>query len=326
MKKIFSLKTAIFIIGFLFPINAYCADMYLQPCGQAVGVKMYTDGLIVIDICSVADISGKQAYCKELRKGDIILSAEGQKLSSASELKNIVSNNPKNITLEVKRNNETINISTTPIVTSEGATLGLWLRDSTAGVGTLTYYNPSTGDFGALGHGICDIDTLTLMPLQNGSITDCDVDNVIKSSNGFVGELECSFYNNNIGTILDNNDYGIFGKSDIELSGLPLIKVAKSDEIKTGKAKIYAEVDAGGIKEFEINIKKLNRNNDNGRDMVIEITDPDLLKRTGGIVQGLSGSPIVQNDLFVGAITHVFINNPTRGYGIFIENMLPQTD
>ena len=326
MKKSFSLKYLIFVIGFSLPINAYCADMYLQPCGQAVGVKMYTDGLIVIDICSVADINGRQVYCKELRKGDIILSAENQKLNSASELKNIVSNNPKNITLKVKRDNEIIEVSTTPIISTDGATLGLWLRDSTAGVGTLTYYNPSTGDFGALGHGICDIDTLTLMPLQNGSITDCDVDNVIKSSNGFVGELECSFYNNNIGTITDNNDYGIFGKSTIKLSGLPTMRVAKPDEVKTGKAKIYAEVDGGGIKEFEINIKKVNRSHDSGRDMVIEVTDPELLKITGGIVQGLSGSPIIQNGRIVGAVTHVFVNDPTRGYGIFIENMLQEAE
>ena len=125
-------------------------------------------------------------------------------------------------------------------------------------------------------------------------------------------------YNN----ITGNNSYGIYGKSKINLSGLPILKVAKPDEVKTGKAKIFAEVDKMGIKEFEINIKKINKNSDSGRDMVIEITDPNLLDKTGGIVQGMSGAPIIQEDMFVGAVTHVFINTPKKGYGIFIENMI----
>lgn len=324
MKKKLSIKICAIVIGFMFPINAYCANMYLQPCGQAIGVKMYTDGLIVVDVCSVTTRDGHQKYCKEVIKGDIILSADGKKLSSASDLKNIISKSPKNINLKLKRNGKVIDVCSEVMVANSGPTLGLWLRDSTAGIGTMTYYNPDTGDFGALGHGICDVDTSALMPALKGSIIDCDVTNVIKSNRGVIGELECSFSNNKLGDISLNSHSGLFGKGQVNAN--TLMEVASADEITEGNATILCEVDSSGTREFNVQIKKIDKNNKNGRDMIIEITDPELLDITGGIVQGMSGSPILQNGRIVGAVTHVFVNDPTRGYGIFIENMLSETE
>ncbi len=324
MKKKLSIKICVIVIGFMFPINAYCANMYLQPCGQAIGVKMYTDGLIVVDICSVTTRDGHQKYCKEVIKGDVILSADGKKLSSASDLKNIISKSPKNINLKLKRNGKVIDVCSEIMIAESGPTLGLWLRDSAAGIGTLTYYNPDTGDFGALGHGICDVDTAALMPTLKGTIIDCDVTNVIKSNRGVIGELECSFSNNKLGEIASNTHSGLFGK--VEINTNKLMEVASNDEITQGSATILCEVDKSGIREFDIQIKKIDKYNKNGRNMIVEITDEKLLDITGGIVQGMSGSPVVQNGKLVGAVTHVFVNDPTRGYGIFIENMLAEAE
>ena len=322
MKKKLSIKICTIVIGFMFPINAYCANMYLQPCGQAIGVKMYTNGLIVVDVCSVTTLDGHQKYCKEVIKGDIILSADGKKLSSASDLRNIISKSPKNINLKLKRNDKVIDVCSEIMITDNGPTLGLWLRDSTAGIGTLTYYNPDNGDFGALGHGICDVDTAALMPALRGSII--DVTNVIKSNRGIIGELECGFTSNNIGEIDSNTHSGLFGKGEINTN--KLMEVASKDEITEGSATILCEVDKSGTREFDIQIKKIDKDNKNGRDMIVEITDEKLLDITGGIVQGMSGSPIIQNGRIVGAVTHVFVNDPTRGYGIFIENMLTEAE
>ena len=287
---------------------------------------MYTDGLMVIDVCAVTDINEHQKYCKGIIKGDIILSADNKKLTNVSDLKTIISASGKNINLKVRRNEKILEISAEPIITSSGPTFGLWLRDSTAGIGTMTFYNPETKEFGALGHGICDIDTHSLMPVFSGSITDCELLGVIKSSRGNIGELECSFNSKNIGTITANTNYGISGKHEQYSSNTPKMEVASSDEVTTGKATILSEVDSGGVKEYELNIRKVDRKSDNGRDMVIEIADKGLLGITGGIVQGMSGSPIVQNGKLIGAVTHVFVNDPTRGYGIFIENMLMEAE
>lgn len=322
LKKKLSLKICTLIIGFILPINARA--MYLQPCGEAIGVKMYTKGLIVIEVCSVRDTDGHQKYTKGILKGDIILSADGQEISSNEQFKNIISKKPKNIILEIQRKNEILQIVVEPILSDIGPTLGLWLRDSTAGIGTLTYFNPETKEFGALGHGICDSDTSALMPLQRGSIIECDITNVIKSSKGIVGELECEFSNNTIGKISNNNYSGLYGFGNIDAK--KAIQTASPSEIVKGKASILCEINSEGTKEFQIEIKKINPNDKKGHNMVVEITDKRLLEITGGIVQGMSGSPIVQNGKLIGAITHVFVNDPTRGYGIFIENMLSEAE
>lgn len=329
MRKI-KLFTVLMLSSFLniFPFlsNAYASDIYVCPIGKAVGVKLYTEGLMVIDICSVTDTSGQKRTCTQLTRGDIILSANGKSVNDISALKNIIDKNPNNITLCVKRRENIKNIDITPIQTENGAALGLWLRDSTAGIGTLTYYNPSDNSFGALGHGICDIDTSMLMPLKGGFITDCTVNGAIKSNCGYVGELECTFDSENIGSVTANTQIGIYGKYEAPICGAPKMRAASIDEICEGEAYILADVDSEGVKKYSIEIKKINKNSSNGRDMVIEITDKALIEKTGGIVQGMSGAPIIQNDMFVGAVTHVFVNNPLKGYGILGENMLTQAN
>ncbi len=302
--------------------TAYCADLYVNPGGKAIGVKMHTKGLIVVDVCTIEDINKTKCRLDEFNIGDVILNADGKKIENTNSLKTIINKSSDNIKFTIKRHGEVENISVSPIQTEHGASLGLWLRDSTAGVGTLTYYDPNSKTFGALGHGICDIDTNTLMPIESGSIIDCDVTNVIKSTTGNIGELECDFSNTDSGSLTHNTSFGIFGVSENMPSLSPALKVASRDEVQEGQACILVELDDSGIKEYSVEIKKINADNENGKDMILQITDPLLLQKTGGIVQGMSGAPIIQNNLFVGALTHVFVNNPTKGYGILGEKML----
>ncbi len=319
LKRFFLLFLSLYSL--LLP-TAYCADLYVNPGGKAIGVKMHTKGLIVVDVCTIEDINKTKCRLDDFNIGDIILNANGKEIENTDSLKSIINKSSDNISFTIKRHGEIENILVSPIQTERGASLGLWLRDSTAGVGTLTYYDPTSNKFGALGHGICDIDTNTLMPIQSGSIIDCNVTNVIKSKNGNIGELECDFSNTDLGSLTHNTSFGIFGVSDNVLSDSSALKVASRDEVHEGHATILVELDDDGIKEYSINIKNINSSKENGKDIVLEITDPLLLEKTGGIVQGMSGAPIIQNNLFVGALTHVFVNNPTKGYGILGEKML----
>ncbi len=319
LKRFFLLFFSFYLL--LSP-NVYCSDLYVMPGGKAIGVKMHTDGLIVVDVCKIEDINGIKCYLDQFNVGDIIVSADEEKIENTDSLKNIINKSSNNINFTIKRQGNLKNISVNPIITKNGPTLGLWLRDSTAGVGTLTYYEPNSKTFGALGHGICDVDTSVIMPINSGSIIDCSVTSIIKSSSNSIGELECDFNHQPIGKLTSNTSFGIFGEAKNTLCDSEKLRVASADEVYEGNATILVELDKSGIKEYNIKIKKIDKHDTNGKNMVLEITDPTLLEKTGGIVQGMSGSPIIQNNLFVGALTHVFVNNPTRGYGILGETML----
>ncbi len=323
LRRFFLLFFSFYI--FLIPA-AYCSELYVNPGGKAIGVKMHTDGLIVVDVCKIEDINGIKCCLDQFSIGDIIISANEEKIENTDSLKNIINKSLNNINFTIKRRGSLKKVSAKPIITENGPALGLWLRDSTAGVGTLTYYEPDSKTFGALGHGICDIDTSVIMPINSGSIIDATITNVIKSNNGAIGELECDFKHQPIGKLTLNTPFGIFGKTQENICNSKKIPVASVDEIHEGDAKILVELDNNGIKEYQIQIKKINKNDINGKNMVLQITDPILLEKTGGIVQGMSGSPVIQNGKLVGAVTHVFVNDPTRGYGIFIENMLAEAE
>lgn len=300
---------------------------YLIPSGEAIGVKIYTDGLLVVGISDVISEDGKIFYPARdagIKVGDRIVKVNGEKVLSIDDFSEKINLSKEKAKICVDRDGNTLELDIYPISSKDSMSykVGLWVKDSTAGIGTLTYYSPKTGFFGALGHGICDSDTKELMTVKKGSINGCDVKCTIKGGNGVTGELSGDFYGSDIGDIQKNTEHGIFGRVKMIPEGTPLL-VASGFEVEKGPAVILCDVDGGGPSEYEIEITKISHRED-GKNMVLKVTDQRLIRKTGGIVQGMSGSPILQNGKFVGAVTHVFVNDPTRGYGIFIENMLSE--
>lgn len=308
----------------------FATDLYVRPCGQAVGIKMYTDGLLVVGVSDVTDTSGKKiptARNAGIKTGDIIISANGKALQKTEDLYAVTENADNEISLEIKRKDKPLTLTIDPVPTESGSRLGLWVRDSTAGVGTITYISQDTKSFAALGHGITDVDTGNILSLKSGNILNCSQISANKSKKGDIGELTCNFDGPDIGDVLVNSKCGIFGKTNaVPVSAGKEMRVASANEVHEGSASILCNVDSGGVREYDIEIKKISKAYPDDKALVIEVTDPELLKITGGIVQGMSGSPIIQNDLFVGAVTHVFVNNPTRGYGILGESMVEKKD
>ncbi len=307
----------------------------LIPGGDTIGIKMFTEGLLCVGTSDIADINGNIlniASSSGIKMGDIILSANGKKLNTTEQLANIVlESGGKKIDVMINRENELIHKSVTPALTSDGYKIGIWMRDSTAGIGTLSYISPDDLKYGALGHPICDSDTGVALPVADGNIINATIYDVLKGSQGLPGELKGTFNNSlgDIGTIEKNTSCGIYGKlsGDMAQSLEVPLPVASKNTIKKGKAQIISTIDESGKKAYDVEILKVQKSSgDEHKDMVIKITDSRLLEKTGGIVQGMSGSPIIQNGKLVGAVTHVFVNDPTRGYGIFIENMLAEAE
>lgn len=294
----------------------FAEETMVVPMGRAVGVKIYTEGLLVIGIDDSSPIKNSG-----IKVNDRIEYANGSELTSSEELSSIVSKGA-DITLTVDQNGKKRDISVTPEKTSEGEyKLGLWVRDSTAGIGTLTYYNSQNNTFAALGHGINDVDTRDILTVKSGNILPCKILSVTKSENGNPGELNGSFDGEPIGDISTNADNGIYGKGELDVNSEP-VPVAKSDEVAEGSAYILADIDGKGARKYDIEIVKVMHNTKNRKNMVVSITDKTLLSITGGIVQGMSGAPIIQNGKLAGALTHVFVNDSDKGYGTFAEDML----
>ncbi len=287
--------------------------------GNPFGLKLFTNGVIVIEIDS-DDSAAKNAGIKV---NDIICKADQTTIETNEQLKELVKNsNGRKINLKIIRNNKEISKTLTPKKDNNSEYVaGMWVRDSTAGIGTVTYYDPENKSYGALGHGICDKDTGMLMPLKNGEITLANISHFSKASDGVVGGLNGYFDDQKIGSITINNGYGIYGNY-YYTDSMTKVDVAKENEIRSGDAYIYATIEGNTPKKYSVKLSKLNLIDTNGQNMVVTVTDKELLSKTGGIVQGMSGSPIVQNGKLVGAVTHVFINSPEKGYGISITNML----
>ena len=304
------------------------------PCGNSIGVKLFTDGIIVVDVAEFESADGKMASpCKNknIKAGDIIKKINDTRPNKISDLSEIVSSSDGRVSLELSRNGKTIKQTIIAKSSKDDGRykLGLMVRDSASGIGTLTFYNPDTKKYGALGHGISDNDTGSLLPVASGEILPSSIISVEKGIPGKPGELRGSFIGDKkIGTVSSNCDSGLFGDLQPRLlkNKADAIEIAGKSEVKTGKAYILSNVSGNKVEKFNINILKVShQTNSDTKGMVIKITDPRLLDITGGIVQGMSGSPIIQNDKLIGAVTHVFVNDPTRGYGIFIENMLAKT-
>ena len=305
--------------------------------GQAIGVKLHTKGALIVGISEVTTPDGSivnPALQAGLQTGDIIEKVNNEVVENATHLSKLINkySSSGTIKLTIIRRGNTLNVDIKPQKDkSDGIyKLGTWVRDSTAGVGTLTFYDPETMKYASLGHAITDIDTKTNLCVGNGEIVISKIIDIKKGDRGTPGELKGSFSDQDvaIGSINKNTDFGIYGKLNKKLKN-PIysepLEVGRMDNVKLGKATILCTIDSGGVKEYECEIVKVNLQDEpSPKGMVVKITDSRLLNKTGGIVQGMSGSPIIQNGKIIGAVTHVFINDPTQGYGIFVEWMLEQ--
>lgn len=306
------------------------------PLGNSVGLKVYTEGVLVVGTTKVEG-KDKKIYrpCEEsnIKEGDIITKVNDIEINKVTQLINLV-NESQGKTLEIKcisKDNIEKEIEITPIeVDNHQFKLGLWARDVAAGVGTLTLYNTNTEEFAALGHGISDIDTENLIKIESGELVTTSIHSIIKGEKGKSGIMKGSLNDKKkIGEIYKNTSNGIFGKItdkiQIGIDYSKEISVAKRNEIKEGPAIILTQLDSDKVEQYNIEIEKVyTSNNSNNKSMVIKITDPKLLEKTGGIIQGMSGSPIIQDNKFVGAVTHVLLENPEKGYAIFADLMIKQ--
>ncbi|NLK87419.1 MAG: SpoIVB peptidase [Clostridiaceae bacterium] len=333
-----SVKLQLRFFGLL-PVKTVNVDVVsnknLVACGNTVGVKLKLDGILVIGISDVLSNNQKVIPVKNtgIRPGNVITRINDENVDSIQELVDAIENNgAKPLKINYRSGNEIQQAMVSPVKSSEDDKyhIGLWVRDSTAGIGTLTYYDEKTGRFGALGHGITDIDTGTLMSVKSGEILESSILGVKMGKSGVPGELKGIFTEGTkLGTIQTNTEIGIYGKLDklaAERIEGKVYPVGVRADIREGPATILSNIDGKKIEEYDILIQRVSRQNLNGtKGMIIKITDHRLLDATGGIVQGMSGSPIIQGGKIVGAVTHVLVNDPTRGYGIFIEAMLRNT-
>ncbi len=299
----------------------------LVPCGDIFGVKFFTKGVIIVNLAKIETKDGNlsPATLANLTEGDIIESIDGKEINTVEEMAAIVENSHgKDLVVNYSRNGEKMQSVLTPLLSlsDKKYKTGIWVRDSTAGIGTVTYYNPKTGEFAGLGHGICDVDTGLLMPLREGNVVNVEITDIIKGRRGSPGELKGEFDSVKQGNVSVNSSKGVFGT----LNTPPMLvseelPVATHDEVRVGKAEILCRLDGENIEKFEIEITKINKD-EKDKNFVIETKDKALIEKTGGIVQGMSGSPIIQDGKLVGAVTHVLVSDPQKGYGIFIENMM----
>ncbi len=307
------------------PVSVY-KNIRLCPGGNTFGVKLKTKGVVVIGMNDIRGHSSNPAYDAGIRIGDIITSVNGIQVLSAEDITKLVNEsggNAMKFTYSREGTESTANV--TPLLDSNDSKYktGIWVRDSTAGIGTVTYTDPKTGYFGGLGHGICDIDTGVLLPLEKGELYDVVISGVTKGTAGTPGELKGFFIDNKKGVVYSNTECGVFGKADTVSNDLSdAIPIALRDEIKVGSAEIICTTEENTKVHYSIEIQKIFEQSTNTKNFIVRIADERLLEKTGGIVQGMSGSPIIQNGKLVGAVTHVLVNDPKRGYGIFIENML----
>ncbi len=301
----------------------------LIPVGNTVGIKISTDGILVLGTGYINTLEGTLVIPAEdkVKVGDIIFEVNGQKVQTKDQLAEITSKS-ENVDLVLSRNNQILNvrIKAEKSIIDEKYKVGLWVRDTTQGIGTITFINPDTMDYYALGHGIIDIDTKDLMKVKKGEVLTCNITSISKGEEGLPGEIVGEIkVGEQIGDVTMNSANGIKGQI-IDISKLELVykelPVCDKKDVKVGAAKILSSVDNGTVKEYKINILQVDTKSIGNKNMVIEIVDEDLLEKTSGIVQGMSGSPIIQDGKIVGAVTHVFVNNPKKGYGVFIENMI----
>lgn len=296
---------------------------------------MYTNGVLIVGMTEIEDINKlkmKPYDLKDIKEGDTIIKVNNLEVSSIKNLQEAVNNSlGQEIQLTLLRDGEILTCNVIPAkVEKNKYKLGLWVKDAATGIGTMSFYEPKSKTFAALGHGITDLDTDKLIDIESGDIVTSKVISIQKSEVGEAGEIRGIISGqDNLGKVFKNTEFGIFGRLD-NLSKLNIdtsssLKVALRNEIKLGPAKAICTLDDSITKEYDIEIEKIFfYNNQNNKSMQIKITDKELIEKTGGIIRGLSGAPIVQNNKFVGAITNVLVNDPSRGYAIFGDMMLKE--
>lgn len=297
----------------------------LVPVGHTIGIKLFAEGVVVIGLAEVETGSGVLSPGAEcgLQVGDVIEAANGKEVESSEQFAALLQCGGR-VDLNVSRNGRELILAAQPVLGTDGTwRLGAWIRDSMAGIGTVTFYDPATGSFGALGHGITDTDTGLLMPLGDGSVMHASVKAVKRGSAGEPGELKGSFdLAHDLGGLYANTEQGVFGTMEscgfTEGSALP---VAKAGEVRTGPAAILSNVSGDRVESYSIEIVRV-LDSAGVQNLLVQVTDPALIEQTGGIVQGMSGSPIIQDGKIVGAVTHVMVDDPASGYGIYVGRML----
>lgn len=299
----------------------------LIPLGRTTGIKLFSRGTMVVGFSDLESTGTCPAKAGGMQEGDVLLALNGHEITGNEMLTALLSALPdENAVFTVLRNGQetTVKVKAVYDPSLDCHRIGTWIRDSVAGIGTITFVDPETGVFGALGHGICDADTGQLVTFGTGSVMPSSVTAVQKSQNGTPGQL-CGQFDliHDQGWLVSNCDSGIYGMltEDTLYRERQALPVADDSEVREGAATILSNVNGEETEEYEVRILKVYGDRE-GRDLLLEVTDPDLLAVTGGIVQGMSGSPIIQDGKLVGAVTHVLVNDPARGYGILIENML----
>ena len=300
------------------------SEKTLIPGGESIGVRMDVAGVLIVDLEGAAEYSG-------LKKGDKIIAVDGIEVSNAQEVQKLVNHIRSSIELTVERNGSSRKYTIVPQKSGSDNTyrLGIWIKDKTAGIGTLTYYDTDNMTFGALGHPILDSETGTTLDIEKGELLSSEIIGIEKGTSGIPGEIQGVFKTPDrpLGELIKNTDYGIFGTTVDMTSQKEAVPIAYQSQVKEESAYILTTLEDNTVRKYDVEIEKKEKQTcADTKSMVIHVTDKRLIEKCGGIVQGMSGSPIIQNGRLIGAITHVFVEDPTRGYAVYIEWMLEQSD
>lgn len=318
-------KFILFLSIILMPLNVFAYSDYIYRGGNTLGIEIECDGILIVGFYQI-DGEYNKGNNSKLKVGDYIKKINGVEVNTLNELSGEIEKYTSDgkVELTYKRNNKEY-ITTLELINENGIfKTGLYVKDGITGIGTLTYIDPETLIYGALGHEIIEGNTSKIVEIKSGRIFRNTIVSIDKSIAGHAGSKNAKyFYNTLYGSIYKNTNHGIFGTYTTSISNMELVKVGKPENIKIGKAYIYTVIENEKVEEFEINITRINETSDT-KNITFEIIDKKLLEKTGGVVQGMSGSPIMQNDMIIGVVTHVIVDNPVTGYGLFITKMLEE--
>lgn len=317
-------KLLLYLAVMSMPINVFAYSSEVILGGQTIGIDVESSGVMVVGFYKID--GSYNVTSPQIVEGDYIVSVNGEEVTNIENMSSLIENSTDSVTLKVRRNDEEFEVILDLVKDGNTYKTGIYVKDSITGIGTLTFIDPETMIYGALGHEIIESNSNSVFEISGGTIFENSITSISKSSVGTPGSKNATFYyDNTYGTIVSNTIEGIYGEYISDTSSYELIEVATSEEVEIGPAIIYTVTDEEKVETYDIYISSINETSDI-KNLTIEITDEELLSLTGGVVQGMSGSPIIQNDKIIGAVTHVIVDNPTTGYGILIENMLEVSD
>ena len=319
MKKILIILSVLFM-----PLNVFAYSDYIYRGGNTLGIEVNCDGVLIVGFYQINSDYNKGN--PKLKVGDYIKEVNGVEVNTLKDLSNEIEKytSDKEVEITYKRGKKEYKTNLSLVNDNGIFKTGLYVKDSITGIGTLTYIDPGTKIYGALGHEIIEGNSSKIVEIKSGSIFRNTITSIDKSSIGKAGSKNAKyFYNTIFGSIYKNTNHGIFGEYSSEINNMELVEVGTKDDINIGKAYLYTVLEKEKVEEFEIEITSINETS-NTKNITFQITDKKLLEETGGVVQGMSGSPIIQNDKIVGVVTHVIVDNPYTGYGLFITSMLEE--